>query len=231
MPAGNDRGDEMTSGDRPSAPGTQKPAGAHKQAAAEPVTRWGHEEFAVVLGSLDDSTLNVAATYRPKELQIDQSVPWSKHTNKGSDQRLQLEFSGGEGRTASLELFFDASEIQGGTVEPSLKTLTQLATVRDPESKEDSKKRPHHCILVFGKVHTKHFKCVIESISTKYTMFSPTGEPLRAIANVKLREARFANMAKDEAQDKQLSEEQAQALQAARERAAREAEERSKVPR
>ena len=33
------------------------------------------------------------------------------------------------------------------------------------------------------------FKCVIESLTTKYTMFSDTGAPLRATCTVKLKEA------------------------------------------
>ena len=35
----------------------------------------------------------------------------------------------------------------------------------------------------------KGFKCVIESLSTKYTMFDGAGTPLRATCTVKLKEA------------------------------------------
>jgi hypothetical protein len=40
------------------------------------------------------------------------------------------------------------------------------------------------------------FKCVIESISTKYTMFMPDGTPLRATVTLKLKEAERVTMAK-----------------------------------
>jgi hypothetical protein len=40
------------------------------------------------------------------------------------------------------------------------------------------------------------FRCVIESLSTKYTMFSDDGVPLRATCTVKLKEADVVSMAK-----------------------------------
>ena len=39
------------------------------------------------------------------------------------------------------------------------------------------------------------FKCVIEQISTKYTMFSSGGAPLRATVTLKLKEAERVSMA------------------------------------
>jgi len=44
-----------------------------------------------------------------------------------------------------------------------------------------------------------NFNCVIESISTKYTMFSSEGAPLRATCTVKLKEADVVARAKDTA--------------------------------
>ena len=38
-------------------------------------------------------------------------------------------------------------------------------------------------------IQNEGFRCVIESLSTKYTMFSDQGVPLRATCTVKLKEA------------------------------------------
>jgi phage protein U len=157
----------------------------------------GHKSttFEVSIGSLDTPSLTVTAQYRPKELQVDQSVPWTKHSNKSNEGTLQLEFSGAEGRSTSLELFFDASETKGGSVAGEIEKLATLARVRNPTRTEDEFKRPHHCVLVFGRVYTGGiFQCVIESLSTKYTMFSPEGEPIRATVNLKLKEAQRVDM-------------------------------------
>lgn len=118
--------------------------------------------FLVSIASLDDGTL-VKAQFNPKELQVDRSVPWTKHANKNTDGGLQLEFSGADGRSVSLELFFDESESLNGSVLGSIELLEKLAKIRVPGSTKDEEKRPHHCILVFGAVYSKPFKCVIES--------------------------------------------------------------------
>jgi hypothetical protein len=151
--------------------------------------------FLVSIASLDDGT-TVKAQYNPKELQVDRSVPWTKHANKNTDGGLQLEFSGADGRGVSLELFFDESE-SNGTVMGSLEALEKLAKIRVPGSTKDEEKRPHHCVLVFGMVYAKPFKCVIESLSTKLTMFNPAGLPIRATVNLKLKEADSVMMKKE----------------------------------
>jgi Contractile injection system tube protein len=156
----------------------------------------GDKKFEVSIGSLDDPSITVFAQYRPKELGIDQTVPWTKHISKNQDGNLQLEFSGAEGRTSTLELFFDASEVAGDSVNDAIETLATLANVREQKAHEDRKKdemkRPHHCVLVFGNIYkNKPFHCVIESMSTKFTMFSPEGDPIRATVNLKLRENDF----------------------------------------
>lgn len=150
----------------------------------------------ISIGSLDEAGLSVDAQYNPKELQIDKSVPWQKH-NKANANGLQLEFTGAEGRTMSIDLLFDGYE-EGASVQPSVDVLQQLATVREPNSSEDDKRRPHHCVVVWGTVMgggDNKFKCVIEQISTKYTMFSQDGAPLRATVTLKLKEAERVSMA------------------------------------
>ena len=153
-------------------------------------------KFEVSIGSLDDPTLTVHAQFRPGDLQIDQAVPWVKHPNRATSDELQLEFTGGEGRSSSMLLVFDASESGNTSVEVAIANLTMLATptVHDPgvapANTPGVLKRPHHCVLVFGRVfNQKSYKCVIESISTKISMFSPTGSPIRAHVTVKFKEA------------------------------------------
>jgi hypothetical protein len=156
-------------------------------------------KFEVSIGSLDEPSKSVFAQYRPKELDVQQTVPWTKHTNKSPDGSLQLEFSGADGRDASIELFFDASEISNGSVQNEIDKLTELATVRDPTSTKDEMKRPHHCVMVFGNVYKKRpFTCVITSMATKFTMFSPTGDPIRATVSLKLKEMHLAKQGKAE---------------------------------
>lgn len=149
----------------------------------------------IMIGSKDEPSIFVEAQYNPKELEITKGVPWSKvneanRSNQGSSQNqgIHLEFTGAEGRSLSVEMFFDGVENpDSSTVKASIQKLEQLASVRRPGSQEEQYKRPHRCLVVWGE--TVNMSCVIENLSVKYEMFSPDGTPLRARAQVKLKEA------------------------------------------
>jgi phage protein U len=71
-----------------------------------------------------------------------------------------------------------------------------MASVLDSTSSKEDQRRPHLCVATWGTT-IKGFKCVIESLSTKYTMFSAAGAPLRATCTVKLKEADVVSKAAD----------------------------------
>jgi hypothetical protein len=146
----------------------------------------------ISIGSLDGGP-SIEAQFNPKELQIDKTVPWQKHPKENANG-LQLEFTGAEPRTMSLELLFDGFE-NNSSVAGKIKDLETLATVRNPEG-DDEQRRPHHCVVVWGTVIPNKFQCVIEQMSTKYTMFSKDGKPLRATVTLKLKEADRVSMKK-----------------------------------
>ncbi|HEY5925083.1 MAG TPA: hypothetical protein VIV11_25550 [Kofleriaceae bacterium] len=158
----------------------------------------------VLIGSLDepnDPNLFVEAQYNPKELEIAKSVPWSKvneanKSNQKSDQSqgVHMEFTGAEGRSISLELLFDSYETKDDRVSKSVAALEKLASVRKPGNSKEEFKRPHRCLVVWGSA--VKMSCVIDSLSVKYTMFSPEGKPLRATCVLKLKEADVVSTAK-----------------------------------
>jgi len=156
-----------------------------------------NSEF-ITIGSVDGGVPDVVAKYNPKELQVDKNVPWkvNPQANKSPEKGIQLEFSGAEGRSMSLELLFDGYE-ENKSVATSVKSLNDLASPRKAGSTDENLRRPHLCLVTWGKTVDK-FTCVIESLSTKYTMFSAKGVPLRAVCTVKLKEANVLSMAKDD---------------------------------
>lgn len=143
-----------------------------------------------------DTGIQVDAQYNPKELQIDKTIPWQKNpqSNKSPEKGIQLEFTGAEGRTMSVELLFDGFE-DNASIEGDVAKLNTMASVLSPGDSDENKRRPHLCIAKWGAT-VPSFRCVIESLSTKYTMFSPAGVPLRATCTVKLKEADVVAMAK-----------------------------------
>jgi len=157
----------------------------------------------VTIASKDEPTLQVSAQYNPKELQVDRTVPWSPtgETNNANNdkqvvskhQGIHLEFTGAQGRSISVELLFDGYEKRAVgdfsvDVAGRVAILEQLASVREPGSNEEKLRRPHLCVVNWGST-LRAFQCVIESLSTKYTMFDEKGNPLRAVCTVKLKEA------------------------------------------
>ncbi len=162
------------------------------------------------IGSLDEPSVTVTAQYNPATIEIAQNVPWKKPDaatqnaaqggatgqaakSKKDENYMALEFTGAEGRSVSVELLFDGMETRHDAsgedwVAKQVGVLEQLARVRDPSSDEDKLRRPHHCVVEWGGALPK-FQCVIASLTTKYTMFSATGTPLRATCTIKLTEA------------------------------------------
>lgn len=154
----------------------------------------------VVIGSLDDPGKGVEAQYNPKELSIEKTVPWQEHkVTRQNDP--DLEFTGGGARTMNLELTFDGFET-GQSVEDAIVALTELATVRDPSSKNEELLRPHLVAVAWGGpggvgTQIAPFRGVIASLSTKYTMFLPDGTPARATCQIKITEAQRLGLSKN----------------------------------
>lgn len=150
----------------------------------------------IVIGSLDDPHVGVEAQYNPRELTIDKAVPWTEHKVTKKDDP-DLEFTGGGARTMSLELTFDGFE-SGQSVEDSVDALTAMAQVRQPDAHDAELLRPHRVAVVWGSRETKTpaFRGVIESLSTKFTMFLPDGTPARAVCTIKIKEAQRPGVAK-----------------------------------
>lgn len=177
-------------------------------------------ETKISIGSLDfeGPSHTVVAQFNPGTLEVSQNVPWKKPDaatqggaqggttgaaappkSKKDENYMALEFTGAEGRSITVELLFDGYEtngmvndgatVRGVSVADMVGRLQTLATVIDPTSDLDEKRRPHHCVVVWGGVLPR-FECVIETLTTKYTMFSSTGMPLRATCTVKLKEAK-----------------------------------------
>ena len=151
--------------------------------------------FKVTIFTIDHTRdIQVEAMYNPKEVQVDKAVAWSKKEGNTapSDQPL-LEFSGGQGRTMSLELLFDGYEQDKDVHTSYVAKLLDMASIIKADGTAEQKRPPMVGIVWGGgKDDTSKlpaFKGVIESLSTKYTMFSSDGKPVRATCTVKFKEA------------------------------------------
>ena len=141
--------------------------------------------------NMDDKGNDLVCQYNPKEVSIDKSVPWQKQKSSKGDQP-SLEFTAAEGRTLSMELFFDTYE-SGSDVNGLLAPLFKMTRIR--ESAPENDKRPPTVVVKWGSTFgSGNFTGVIEQVGTKYTMFLPDGKPVRATCTVKIKEANPAGL-------------------------------------
>lgn len=166
-----------------------------------------HAPARLSIGSLDDASITLEAQYNPTELELSKTVPY------GDDEGLAMtptadstrsatantapkkEFTGAKGRDVKLELFFDGYE-DGRSIEPMIDMLDRLSSSRDATSPREDMRRPHHCVVSWGKSGrvVPPFRCVITSMTVKYTMFSREGLPLRATVSLALSEAGIVDL-------------------------------------
>ena len=142
-----------------------------------------------------DNGAQLEAQYNPKEIGIDKSVPWQKSPTSSGDQP-ELQFTSAEGRSMSFELFFDEYESGGNVHTKYVEKLLGFTRVMDPsKSAPEDKRRPTRVRIAWGG-GIPDFEGVIESVSTKYTMFLPSGAPCRCTCSIKVKEASRAKGAK-----------------------------------
>jgi hypothetical protein len=138
--------------------------------------------------------------FNPKELSIEKSNQFAEVNIPGLSSPL-IQFVHGNGRTLTLDLFFDTYE--KGTYEKrtDVREFTDRITGWDAgimHSKLPDKPKglmdidselhaPPVCQFIWGKFL---FPCIIERITKKFTMFLPEGIPVRATLSVTLKEYR-----------------------------------------
>ncbi|MCK4797597.1 MAG: LysM peptidoglycan-binding domain-containing protein [Spirochaetes bacterium] len=124
-----------------------------------------------------DTDEDVEILFNPKEYIIEKKTPWREHDIQGLDSPA-VEFTLGERKRLSMELFFDTSEEKTDVREYTDK-IEELMMVNADEH------RPPLLLFSWGKLK---FKCVLEDLVQRFTMFTNDGTPIRAILKVLFKE-------------------------------------------
>ncbi|MGH3549653.1 MAG: peptidase M23 [Pseudonocardiaceae bacterium] len=123
--------------------------------------------------------------FNPKELTISKSATWSRAAQKDSTNSGVPEYRGPEPCKLALEMFLDASDTQDDAV---VKRVEKLFSCCVPTAESHDKKKPNPPWVVFHWGGLSTFTGFIHSVSVKYTLFTPAGLPIRAVATVNLEE-------------------------------------------
>ena len=128
---------------------------------------------------------SVTFQFNPKEVTIQKAAKWERKPAKGAKKAGPPEFSGAEPCKLTLELFFDASAKQDGSVVEAVEKLFSC-TVPTEESAGQKKPSPPLVVLHWGAIAS--FPAFVTSVSAKYTLFSTGGLPIRALCSLTLEE-------------------------------------------
>lgn len=121
--------------------------------------------------------------FNPKEITISKSAKWDRKPAKGTKKAGPPEFSGPEPCKLTLEMFFDATLEKNTDV---VKSVEQLFSCCVPVDERDPKPMPPLVVLTWGG--TSSFNAFVTQVNAKYTLFSPTGKPIRAVCTVNMEE-------------------------------------------
>lgn len=125
--------------------------------------------------------------FNPSELTISKSNTWNASEKKGGNAP-ELRFQGGQSGTLTLTLTLDTTD-QGTDVTEHTNKLLDLLKV-DPalagSDRQRNKARPPWVEFHWGKLHS--FKAIVERLQLKFTYFASDGMPLRAKADLSLKQ-------------------------------------------
>lgn len=134
----------------------------------------------------------VTASYNPEKYSVTKGVQYAEIGIPGLDEPV-LQFIRGQNEKITLDLFFDTTE-QGmsGTVK-DVRTLT--SSVYSLLKVNTATHAPPRFTVVWGNAKALFGQgstsslCVLESMNEEFSLFAPTGEPLRAKLTVTIRMA------------------------------------------
>jgi nucleoid-associated protein YgaU len=125
--------------------------------------------------------------FNPAELTITKSASWNAAEQKGGNSP-ELRFSAGQPGTLTMSITLDTTD-EGTPVTAHTDLLLDLLKV-DPKlpgaDQSRNKARPPWVTFHWGPLHS--FKAVVERLQIKFTYFAADGMPLRAKADLALKQ-------------------------------------------
>lgn len=129
----------------------------------------------------------IPCLFNPAEISVQKANSWQAGEAKGGNAP-PLRFQGGQSATVALTLELDTSTTGEDVTVHTTKLLALLKV--DPSlpgsDQATNAARPPWVQLHWGPTHT--FKAVVDRLSLRYTYFAATGTPLRAKAELTLKQ-------------------------------------------
>ena len=137
-------------------------------------------------GSPQGSTKKLTFTFNPKEYTIAKTASWTRTDSKAAPTAGPVQWKGAQPRSINgLQVYLDKSDSESANIVSDAELLLSCCA---PTRDSISKGKPSGPFVLFGWGTTVSFTAIISSVSIRYTMFRPSGEPYRAVATVNLEE-------------------------------------------
>jgi hypothetical protein len=127
-----------------------------------------------------DTGERIPVLFNPKEYRISKYNSWRPAATSGANLPVTT-FANGQPATMSVQLFFDTYTTKMD-VRRHTNKIAKLMEVNVREEGESIKLRPPKVKFHWGLSWT--FKAVITNMTQNFTLFLPTGTPVRAIVDV-----------------------------------------------
>jgi nucleoid-associated protein YgaU len=127
----------------------------------------------------------ISFQFNPKEVTIAKSANWKRDAVTHAPKAGSAQFIGAEPCKLTVEMFFDATSSQDGSVVEAVEQLFSCC-VPTEESLGAGHPSPPLVVLHWGEISS--FTAFITSVSAKYTLFNGKGLPIRALCSVAMEE-------------------------------------------
>ena len=124
-------------------------------------------------------------TFNPADLTLTKTATWTTKPARNAKAAPTSEFTGTSPQSLKLQITLDSR------VEPSPSITDRVKQLFDwtrPDPSAADKKKPQPALLVLHWGTQEYFQCFLASVSAKYTLFDPTGVPLKAVVDLTLTE-------------------------------------------
>jgi hypothetical protein len=142
--------------------------------------------------NIEGGPIALAFQYNPKELSFTRTVDWnpSRESLQQGDAIPTMDYRGVQPYTLTVnQILFDRYNERGsvqGEIEMLKRTVQPLVTPENPKADCLNLKRPP--VVLFSVGFGFLFPGVVTSLTVKYTMFLPDGQPCRAMVNLKMKQ-------------------------------------------
>ncbi|WP_406495919.1 LysM peptidoglycan-binding domain-containing protein [Streptomyces sp. NBC_00846] len=123
--------------------------------------------------------------FNPKELSLTKAASWKRSPAKGAKSSGPPEYQGSQPSKLTVEMFFDASDTQDTRVVTSVEQLFACC-VPTNETRQQQRSSPPWVVFHWGGL--TGFPGYVSQVQAKYTLFTTSGVPIRAVCQVTMEE-------------------------------------------